>query len=222
MSIATTAPLAIILASYRKQEDRYGLSFPPSISSAIYERLLRTQFYKTKTRYEVIVLHSNNGCVMLETKYSYEVHNRTNEPAVWNAKIDPVDPDFTICGISMGGKPLIKDDPRYRTGRGLEIVCQIAVGGSQSFYFHFISKYNVVDSELFTTYNPADSLELKMISRNDNLILSFDVLSDQEHNVHPIESDSGRQIVLKNGVLPFQGIRMKWFPKKGDQNGTRR
>jgi hypothetical protein len=215
-SISTTIPLAILLVGYRKQEERFGMVFPEPLNGAIYERLAGVSFYKSNVLYDVRVTRTNDSSVVLEMEYSYVAFNRTNEPTVWFAGMDPKDPNMEVLEAVVEGQRIPTDDPVYKTGRGLEIKHEIPPKSGHSFKFHIRARYNLLDSELFTTYSPATDLTLNVTNGADDLTLSFDTHYDPSPPVHAHKDDSRRTSVrLDRGLLPYQGVRMKWMPKGG-------
>lgn len=221
LAISITIPLAILISSYRKQEQLYGLPpYPTPLNDAIDNQLIKVQFYRSNILYDIVFIDIDDKFVTLETRMSYDVTNRGSSNQEFSVVLRTDDPNAKVIDFSFNGEKLFVDDPSYRRPHGFEVRRSIPGGETVSVYFHDKSKYRLSDSELYTTYDPATDLTLQVrIPEKIEIVPSFEVHYKRSiKNVDPKREGNYIVVHMLDGLLPYQGVRMNW-DKKGGRYG---
>jgi hypothetical protein len=111
--------------------------------------------------------------------------------------------------------------PERITTRGNSASQMVAPNGRLKVFYHARVRYNREDSELFTTYDPATDLCLRVKNAFRQISLDFELHYDPQHNrINPISEGDMIVCRLTEGLLPYQGVRLLWKCEEehGDKN----
>lgn len=182
--------------------------FPPIIESAIAEQLYSLNFYKERIVFIVNVIEVGDKEVEFITELSYLVTNRSNERHNWlmqykfrDGKSEPLEVRFNNSILDPG----ILD---HKYGRGVNIHQPMRPSEKAEIYFKVKERFRLQDSELYTSYNPATDLKVRVCNPFAKLIFDFEIFYFA--NVVPVRTGDQTEVYFDSGLLPHQGIRLNW------------
>jgi hypothetical protein len=214
LALTITLPVAVLLTSYQRQEEVLGMTFPKKIEKAAREQLLTVPFYKSKvvlkTKVEKI---DEQGAVLLNDMW-YRVTNRTKQKQEWKMEYGFSDNKAEVEIAEVNGEPVDKEEiaRRYRYDNGVLIPREIGPKKSLQVHFRVRQRYRHEDGEIYSTYTPATDLTVKI----ENSFKEIEFYLESLYGTEPKKTVSGNEqsMSLGEGVLPYQGVRVKWRRKK--------
>lgn len=219
-------PLGLLISSYKKQELMHGLYFPTPIENVIERQLTRFPFYRKNINVELEFIENDNTSIIVKTKYSYTLVNRTKEEKKWKIVFDIFDrPTKGVHFYINNSEINIKDRANFKTNRGYEIERMLGPKEEISVLCNLMVEYNIYDSELYTTYNPATDFSLSVKNSNKYIDIGFDIhYENYGTNIDIYQENGIKNIDIPNGLLPYEGVYLRWKPnaiysnKEGDSH----
>jgi len=167
--------------------------------------------------YDINFIKIENNHLIIETALSYKVTNRTDEKQIWNSVLRSGDPNPEIIYFKFDKEPIYIDDPQYKIPHGYKVSRELGPHQTVSVAFKDTSKYNLYDSELYTTYDPTEDLTIKISNKYKFIKLSFEMLVDRYGKpIHSIVEDTKYTLKIEDGVLPYEGVRLCWKKEGGN------
>lgn len=207
-SFLTTMSVACLITSYRKQEKMLGLTYPRPIEDAVAEQLFSLEFYKEKVQFVVHIQAVENEWIDVVTEMSYDVVNRTDSQKRWELKYSFDRATGKLLSAQWDKEPLDVEDPHYLSALGFEVQRTMRPGQKSSAYVRVQERFRLREPGIYTSYHPATDLKVLVDNSVDKLKFYFDVLHFSDPPV--VTAGKERSIHLKSGLLPFQGVIVKW------------
>lgn len=216
VALLLTLPLAVLITSYQHQEEVFGMTFPKQIDLAAQQQLLTVPFYKSKVTLTSKFEKMDADGIELVNEMSYKVTNRTKEKREWNMEYDFSDKHAQIETIEVDGQPVDKDDlkNKYRFNEGVRIPLDVKPRKSHTIYFRVRQRYRLEDGEIYSSYTPATDLTVTVVNPFDEIEVYLEGLS---RSAKKDSAGNKKVMILKEGVLPYQGVRARWR-RKADEH----
>lgn len=210
-SFFITIPLAIIIVSYRKQETEHGLTYPNEIQQAINNQILKSSFYKKEIKYIITFKELNTDHVLIQTFLKYTVVNRTKNENKWIAQLRTDDKTFMMKEFSINEEEVFFKDEKYRVNNGFRFEQMIPPKGEKIFQFLAEAKYPISGSEFYSTWDIATDEIVEIINPFEDIILNFEIRHDRYSEESLVKKMDNKYIIeFKDGLLPYQGLRLNW------------
>jgi hypothetical protein len=214
-SFVSTAILACLVTSYRKQE-LLGGHYPVKIESALAGEFYSLPFYKKDVKFRIEMEEPDSSGIKVRTTHSYTVVNRTRSPREWRVQYNLNDKNGSFDRVVVGKTNIDLDGhPGYKTGRGIDI--PVDVKKEATIEIVVIDRFEARDSEIYTSYHPATDLRIEIKYPKECVRCYFDVLHSSRSE--PKIVTAGKMLVLE-GLLPYQGARLYWNTTKGGNSGA--
>ena len=188
--------------------------FPVKIEQAVEQQLYDRSFFKTNVAFDVEVTQPSEDELTFETKFSYGVVNRTSDTRKWSVDYKYERGRGTIKEARIGGTTYPPEQLEFGTARGLSIPVNLAPEQRVDVYLHVIETRPVRGSALYTSYNPATDLRVTVRSSTPEIGFDFEPLYFLESWEALKHQDNYYEILFDKGILPYQGLRLNWKPKK--------
>ncbi len=209
LSIAVGIPLAIGIVSYRKQDDFVRSPLPRPVRCAVQESVVRADFVFDKAKYKVALRPLASGDVRVLFTAELQVRNRRKEPLKYDAQFDPAGWNKRFTEASIDGRPVDPTKPENVTGRGLLLSCEIPAGKTATLVVSFESTYNGRDSEFIGVYRPTAEYSLTIEKIPKSLKFNEQQFVHRKRDTQKLKNGD-LLFLYKDGMLPFQGLRLFW------------
>ena len=216
LSIIIALPIGISILSYRAQEHFRVVSLPRPLLAKMAEQvdhadlLFRDVCYVVKLEQPPALKKMSE--VRVHFHMTFTMVNRRRDTRTFSVPIDPTHKrDVKFKHLRINGEPVDTSDNEIRSGIGLKPTVKLAAGEAAEFDFAVSAIQSEIGTEFYSIYGPADSMriELKPAPSSLDVQVSKWTMLDMETE---IDGDY-RTFKFSEGVLPFQGIRLMWFPR---------
>ena len=186
---------------------RFADRYPAAIERAIAEQLLTRHFYKSEVVFRVTVESVEDDSACFLTELAYNVTNRTDAPQHWYIGMRLRRPT-SLREVFFNGVARDADGLDNRDARGLNVPCLLEAGETGSVLVRVREEMRVPDSELYTSYNPATDLSVRVTF--PETLITFDVEQLYLMTVQPVRTPGTLDVHMDRGILPYQGLRLNW------------
>ena len=181
--------------------------YPAPIEKAISEQLLLRNFYKTDVLFDIRIDDIRDSAARFLTELSYKVTNRTATAHHWYIG-KTIRYPTPIREVYFNGIPQDVESPDNRDARGIRVPRLLEPGETGAVLIRVQEEVRVPDSSLFTSYNPATDLRVR-VAFPDSL-LEIDVERLYFIKLQPHREIGLLEVYIDRGLLPYQGIRLNW------------
>lgn len=186
--------------------------YPKMIERIIQRQFGQGAFFKTNIIYEVEFSKLLSDFVIINTKFSYDITNFSAKSQSRTTYFRTGEHNSQVISFKINNENKIYlNDPCFHTAHGFTVNHTIKPHETVSIYWHVMSHYHLIDSEFYITEVPSADLMLTVINDFDNIELSFE--PNYYRDVHPLQKSKDITFSIKEGLLPYQGVRMNWKPK---------
>lgn len=214
LALTITLPVAVLITSYQRQEEVLGLTFPRKIEKAARDQLVTVPFYKSKIILQTTVEKVDEQGAVLVNDMWYRVTNRTKRKQEWKMEYGFSDNKAEIEIAEANGEAIPQDDiaRKYRYDDGVLIPREIGPKKSLQVHFRVRQRYRLEDGEIYSSYTPATDLTVKV----ENPFNEIEFYLESLYGPDPKKEATGttQTMSLREGVLPYQGVRVKWRRRK--------
>jgi hypothetical protein len=203
-------PFAYLIKSYSNQETLFGGPFPTPIRDAIVAQLVDAPFYRRNQEYEVSVVSAGKHRVVLRTRLSYTLVNRTKSPQTHLIAFGSTAIAAEYLAVEIGGTSIDFNDPDYRAERGFRV--PRTLGPREDLQVSITAEETFLErgSELFGAYLPATRLTFILHNLHPETETSVESLLHRKVDGERLDEWSKRFVA--RGVLPYSGFRLHWRP----------
>ena len=204
--------VGIIAIGYRQQEEVWGRSFPATIHNAIRSQVYARHFVKKNLAFLVTLESHRQDRVAVTIRMAYEVTNLTEQADTWYLGFRKNDPAAEILEATIGDRAVDLTDPKSHSTWGLNAPHLVQPGQTIQCDIRVRQWFSQRDSEMFTSYFPCTDLTLTLVNETGTLLSNVEKLHFDE--VATMSDGKLRTVVINTAILPFQGVRVNWYPKE--------
>ncbi len=208
-AFVSSIPIAMLIISYRRQEEVYGPPYPSSIEESLTQQIYKCSFYREQVVYEVKVKEMDNDWVTFSTCLSYMITNRDLKPHKYDIGYIFKHDSGEVFEAIINNEKIDHARKDYKYGRGVRIPKTIPPQTTQTVFFRVEEKFRLNDWDLYTTYIPASDLKVRVHNGFTNLHFDYEDLyfefSERQDN-----ADGSWEVHITKGLLPNQGLRLHW------------
>jgi hypothetical protein len=209
VSGGVTASIALLMVSYRKQQRLGGMRYPDIIELAVANQLKSSRFYKSKVKFSIALLSSDERSIDFETIHSYEVVNRSEDPNTWIAEYELNDSNGSVIALTIDGTA--ENINKFSGSRLVRVAVPIESHQRRVVMITVHDRFRIIDSDIYTSYHPATDLRVEFTNTKcPGLTVEFDTLHVSKYS--PGEKGNTRFVDIPDGILPFEGVRLRWRP----------
>lgn len=212
-SFIMTVPMGLLILSYNKQEAEIGDEIPSQILQAVDRQIRQNSFYKSDIKFDVSFEEAEGNYIWLKTVYSYNVTNRSKRESEWKIMIEGFGKEFRQIDFWIDNKRIdIMSDPSIQSARGYCIPHIVAAGKTLRVSSVFTVKYSTSSGDLFSTYDPATDYSFS-VTNNIPESIRYVYEVHYHNNGHQVFFEQNKTtITIDKGLLPYEGVVLKWVP----------
>lgn len=219
VSVWVTAPLAVCIVSYRKQEEEERRrtesrfpALPTQLDEVIRKSVTEYPFYNHGVEFLVEFADPVGDSVRVTFEVTLSPVNRSNEVQHLQDIVDPAGSDIVYEYAVADGVSINTADPDYNSERGFVLIRDLEPGQEIRWTVRATSSFRTRDWEFFGSFFPSTSLSVYVKSPPQSLKVSF--ISFLSKKVDPKQLPNGDiTFETREGILPFQGLKLVWQPR---------
>lgn len=213
-SVGLTASVAAVLICYRAQPENQYVALPVPLDRAM-TSIKSASFVHERVDYDIsFALEADR--VLFTFRVEMQLLNRSLKAARYEDIFGPAGRVTEFHTAEVAGSPQNLDDWNNLSKRGLHLQYLAGPGEKFTVVLSATCHYNLTDSETVGTYLPCADIRVKVEPPPEGLGVQ---LQPRVENARPIERLADRSLAFSHsdGLLPYQGVRIYWFPKEGDK-----
>jgi hypothetical protein len=197
---------------------------PSAVESALLERHYKFQFYKAAVVWDITVVMLDDGRLNFKTRYTYEVFNPGSSPRRWPAEYNCDRSESVISKVTINGRDRTvqaNNDESWTVRDRLRLLHKLGAGENAPVLFEVEERCGKADTMTYWTEDPTTDMKvtinysgLQDLYRFDPQLLYFRPLDESEWPIKKESTKEGLIIAEFTGLLPFEGIRLEYYPQK--------
>ena len=216
MSMLVALPIGFAILSYRKQEHFRIVPLPRALSDNVARQIDHAEVLYCDVEYNIWIEQpkslQDSGEVKITFQMKFKMVNRKRTTIEHEVEIDPAHKsDLAFHHLLIDDVALDTEDKKIEYGHGLKPKIPLKPGESATLDVKASAILAEIGSESYSTYMPADRLKITIAKVPSSL--NVQVVEWTSLKVDSQVNDDVRIYSFPQGVLPFQGIRLMWFPR---------
>lgn len=179
-------------------------------------KLINTSLICENMHYHIEFKELDSNGIWIHLKVSQKLKNNTDLDINRPFKINHYNKTVRNEVVKINSVPIVTNNqPEFITNKGLSIDYSIKSKDFCEIVYSSEILYAKKDSDFFGTLIPANRIEFIIINSLNGMVNDFNYTLDKQFTVvsgyfKMEEENNTKHIILENGVLPFNGVLIKW------------
>lgn len=207
--------MTIPMISYRRSFENMTTPIPSDIAKVFRENYVEPKFFYQNFDCDVILDRDRQTeSVIVEMSIEFLVVNISGSEQEIVSRYPKISDEFKLRSISIDGDLIDLDNPALHRDDAVIVTSKVPPKIGRTIAVKLNKRFSTRDSELFTAYDfPARKFTFKAtIAADAGLEVWAELLTRQA--ILPKRTGSVLQWDPGEPVMPFQGLRLLWKPKK--------
>jgi len=215
--IALTLVLVVFLPTFPKtpKHTNQGEGLSDTVS---FSKLIDTKLVNVRVKYDIEFKEVSKEGLWLKLRLLQETRNNSLKRVERVFRInyysrerrkEVIKRNSDLCDLSGFAE--------YRTEKGLAMEYSIPANDSYTIEYSAEILYNRLDSDFFLTFLPAKKFEIRIKNNLESGDGQVEYVIDKQYlsvnNDGTVGENNEKTIILNEGVLPYNGIALKWKTK---------